>query len=68
MNDVIGIFVIALAVFCVGLIWLVCRATAIREAAWRDMIRRRAEDSDRELMFMRPDFDSTVTLPVIEEP
>jgi hypothetical protein len=31
------------------------------------MIRRRAEDSDRELMFMRPDDDSTATLPVIEE-
>lgn len=50
----------------VGLGWAVCRAKARREAAWREMIRRRAEDSDRELMFARPYDDSTVTLPDIE--
>lgn len=62
----IAIFGISLVVFMVGLGWAVCRATARREAAWREMIRRRAEDSDRELMFARPYDDSTVTLPVIE--
>lgn len=57
MKDALIIGGIALAVVIVALVLMVCRATAKREAAWRDMIRRRAEDADRELMFMRPEPD-----------
>jgi hypothetical protein len=62
-----AILIIALAVVVGGACIILAKSSARREKAWRDMIRRRAEDSDRELMFMRPDDDSTATLPVIEE-